>query len=143
MGVCGIKPLVSRGAMPHFPGMFRRIVLLSALALAAPPSVRADDAAAGEKIFARCKVCHTLEPGGPATLGPNLHHVYGRKAGASEGYKASETMKNSGIVWDEESLGRYLRDPKGAVPGNRMAFPGIKNDRELSDLLAYLKQATQ
>jgi len=123
--------------------MIRRAVPIVVLALAAAGGARAEDIAAGNKVFARCKVCHTLEAGGPATLGPNLHHVFGRKAGTAEGYKASEPMKNSGLVWDEATLARFVRDPKQTIPGNRMAFPGVKNDQELADLLAYLKQATQ
>jgi len=121
--------------------MIRAAILLIA-ALAAIPAGAADPAA-GARVFDRCKVCHTLEAGGRATLGPNLHHVYGRAAGSAEGFKSSDPMKNSGIEWNDDTLGRFLRDPKGALPGNRMAFPGIKDDEELADLLAYLKQATQ
>ena len=77
------------------------------------------------------------------TVGPNLHGVFGRKAGSLDGYAYSAAMKNSGIVWDDETLAKYLRDPRGSMPGNKMAFPGIKNDEELANLLAYLHQATQ
>ncbi len=122
--------------MIRLGALFLLLVVLSSAAHAA-------DAAAGAKVFDRCKVCHTLEPGGRAILGPNLHQVFGRAAGTAPGFKPSDALKNSGIVWDDESLARFLRDPKGALPGNRMAFPGVKNDEELADLLAYLKQATQ
>jgi cytochrome c len=108
-----------------------------------PRGAAAADVAAGEKVFARCKICHSVQAGAPNPVGPNLHGVFGRKAGSVEGYNYSEAMKNSGIVWDDESLAKYLRDPRGSLPGNKMAFPGLKNDDEMANLLAYLHQATQ
>ena len=116
--------------------------LILGLALAARPCVAAD-AAAGKMVFNRCHICHTLEAGGRNGTGPNLHGLFGRKAGAVEHFKYSEAMKNSGIVWDRATLEKYLRDPKEFVPGTRMAFPGIESDEEIADLLAYLREATQ
>jgi cytochrome c len=103
----------------------------------------AADVEAGKVVFNRCKVCHKLEAGGSGALGPSLHGVFGRKAGSAEGYNYSEAMKSSGIVWDDETLAKYVGDPKTFIPGNKMAFPGIRNEAELANLLAYLKQATQ
>ncbi len=88
-------------------------------------------------------ICHALDAAGGNRVGPNLHGIFGRKAGTTPGFDASEAMKNSGIVWDEDSLARFLRDPKTAVPGNHMSFPGIDDDAVLRDLLQQLKQATQ
>lgn len=113
------------------------IVLLLAV------SAQAADVAAGQKIFAKCRVCHTLAAGAPSTVGPNLHGLYGRKAGSLAGFGYSKAMKAAGIVWDDDTLAQYLRDPKAFIPGNRMAFPGIKNGEEIANLLAYLKQATK
>jgi len=76
-------------------------------------------------------------------VGPNVHCMFGRKAGATDGFAYSPVMKNSGIVWNDDSVANYLRDPKGSMPGNKMAFPGIKDEKEMADLLAYLHQATQ
>jgi len=118
-------------------------LLLGAAVLACPAVALAADAEAGKAAFKRCQVCHRLEAGGAASIGPNLHGVFGRKAGSVEGFAYSEAMKNSGVVWDDETLAKYLSDPKGFVPGNKMAFPGIKNEAELTNLLAYLKQASQ
>jgi cytochrome c len=101
------------------------------------------DVDAGRVVFNRCKICHTVDAGGRHTLGPNLHGIYGRKAATIEGFAYSEALKNSEITWDDETLARYLKDPKDAIPGNRMAFPGVKNEREMADLLAYLKDATK
>ncbi|HEX3536388.1 MAG TPA: cytochrome c family protein [Stellaceae bacterium] len=108
-----------------------------------PLAAQAADIDAGKTVFNRCKVCHKLEAGASGSLGPSLHGVFGRKAGTVEGYNYSAAMKESGIVWDDETLEKYLRDPKGFIPGNKMAFPGLRDDTERANLLAYLKQATQ
>lgn len=112
------------------------------IAPAATP-VRAADLGAGQKIFARCRICHTTAAGAPSTVGPNLHGLFGRKAGSLPGFDYSPAMKASGVTWNADTLTKYLRDPRGFIPGNRMAFPGIENDAELADLVAYLKQATK
>jgi cytochrome c len=91
----------------------------------------------------KCKICHSLDKGGPNRVGPNLFGVFGRKAGTFVGFAYSDAMKNSGIVWDDDTLDKFLRDPKESLPGNRMSFPGVKDDASLHALLQSLKQATQ
>jgi cytochrome c len=112
------------------------------LLLAGAPAVAAD-VASGQAQFNKCKICHTVEAGGRNTVGPNLHGVFGRKAGNLDNFAYSEAMKTSGITWDDDALTKYLRNPREMVPGGKMAFPGIKDDKEIADLLAYLHQATQ
>jgi len=109
--------------------------------LAAGPALADGDAAAGEKIFTKCKTCHTLEAG-KNKVGPSLAGLIGRKAGTAPDFNYSDAMKNSGITWDEASLNDYITDPKGKIPGNKMVFPGVKKDEDRANLIAYLKQAT-
>ena len=103
----------------------------------------AADAGPGAAELQKCKICHSLDNGGPNRVGPHLYGVFGRKAGSVAGFAYSDAMKNSVIVLDDASLAKFLRDPKADLPGNRMSFPGIKDDAALGDLLTRLKQATQ
>ena len=100
----------------------------------------AQDAAAGEKVFAKCKICHQIGEGAKNMVGPVLNGVVGRKAGTYEGYHYSDANKNSGITWDEATLKEYLKDPRAKVPGTKMVFPGLKSDEDIANVIAYLKQ---
>jgi cytochrome c len=113
------------------------------LAVMASSGALGADVAKGERVFQQCKACHTIDKGGKKSVGPNLFAVFGRKAGGLEGFAYSEAMKNSGIVWDEASLAEYIRDPRKRIPGNKMAFPGLKQQAQIDDVIAYLKSATQ
>jgi cytochrome c len=83
-----------------------------------------------------------VEKGGASALGPNLHGLFGRKAGTGGGYKSSEAMIKSGIAWDDKTLADYLKDPKGRVPGTKMVYAGMKQEAQLQDMVAFLKKAT-
>jgi cytochrome c len=121
-----------------------RVVAASAIILLAFTSASAraqGDPAKGEQVFKRCQACHVVNQ--PANrVGPTLQGVIGRKAGSVEGFKYSEANKNSGVTWDEATLDKYLADPKAFMPGNKMAFPGLKKPEERADVIAYLKQAS-
>ena len=110
------------------------------LAVCTGPSL-AQEAAAGEQVFKRlCLPCHDVGPEAKIKLGPPLNGIDGRKAGTFEGFNYSEANKSSGIVWSEQSFPTYIRAPMQAMPGTRMAFVGIKNDKDIADLWAYLKE---
>ena len=101
----------------------------------------AQDAAAGEQVFRRmCSPCHDIGEEAKIKLGPPLNGTDGRKAGAHEGFNYSPANKSSGITWNQEAFTKYIRAPMQEMPGTRMAFVGIKNDNDIANLWAYLKQ---
>jgi cytochrome c len=104
----------------------------------APAIAPAQDAEAGKKVFNKCAPCHAIGPGATNKVGPNLNGVIGRKAGTEEGFAYSDAMKKAGWVWDEAIFKEYITDPKKKVPGNKMLFPGVKDETERDDLYAYL-----
>ena len=119
-----------------------KIFLFSALfcGLSAAPAMASGDAAAGEKLFKRCKACHVVDAEKHKT-GPHLVNIMGRTAGTVEGYKRySKAIKASGIVWNEETLDRYLEKPKAYVKGTRMAFSGLRKEADRANVIAYLKR---
>ncbi|PJK30893.1 c-type cytochrome [Minwuia thermotolerans] len=114
------------------------------LALALGGAAQADgDPASGFKVFKKCGACHKIKPGQPSQVGPNLHGLFGREAGTGDFGRYSEAMKASDVVWTEETLAAWLRDPRGFIPGNKMAFPGLKKEEDVRDLIAFLKRATR
>jgi cytochrome c len=102
----------------------------------------AGDPNAGAQVFRTCAACHTLAPGEHRT-GPSLAGVFGRKAGSAAGFQRySEALRSAGLVWREDTLGAFLADPQGFLPGNRMTFPGIDDAQARADVIAYLQTAT-
>jgi cytochrome c2 len=120
--------------MIRIAAMLPLLLVLAAPAWAQP---------AGAAAFNRCKVCHSLAAGAHSPVGPDLHELFGRTAGTAPGFSFSPAMQKSGVVWNDDTLAKFLRDPQGFMPGNRMGFPGIRDEKELADLLTYLKQATE
>ena len=118
----------------------RLFVTATALLLASATASLAQDAASGEKIFAQCRACHQIGPTAKNAVGPVLNGLFGRKAGTIEGYAYSPANKNSGITWDEATFREYIKDPKAKIPGTKMIYPGLKDEKRIDDLIAYLKQ---
>lgn len=114
--------------------------LLAVAMIAAVPALAAaeGDPAKGEKVFRKCKACHSVGPGAKNKVGPELNGLVGRPAGSVEGYNYSPAMKGSGLTWDEATLNTYLTKPKDLVPGTKMIFAGLKKDDQRADIIAYL-----
>ncbi|UZE52064.1 cytochrome c family protein [Rhodopseudomonas sp. P2A-2r] len=118
----------------------RRLIFIAMLAVAGSAQVRAQDAAAGEKVFGTCKLCHQIGENAKNGVGPNLNGVIGRKSGSVPGYSYSVANKESGITWDEATFREYIKDPKAKVPGTKMIYAGLKDEQKTNDLVAFLKQ---
>lgn len=118
-----------------------RTLFLAVWVLAASTSQSlAQSAEKGERVFAQCRACHQIGETAKNLVGPQLNGVFGRKTGTVEGYGYTEANKNANITWDEATFREYMLDPKGKIPGTKMAFAGIKNPQQITDLIAYLKQ---
>jgi cytochrome c len=113
---------------------FSRLALAAAAVMLSQQAVAADAPAA----FTPCKACHKVDAGANG-IGPSLFGVMGSKAGtAASGFKYSPAMAGYGKVWDEATLTAYLADPKGAIPGNKMTFAGVKSPDDVKAIVAYL-----
>jgi cytochrome c len=96
----------------------------------------------GQAKFALCQACHTVTAGGPNMTGPNLHGIFGRKAGTLPGYTYSDAMKGAGWTWDAQHLDAWLAGPTKVLPGTKMTFVGLPNPKDRVDVIAYLKIAS-
>jgi cytochrome c len=119
----------------------RWIVLAGALCVGpVAPAAAAADAQRGEQIYARCLACHALAYD---RVGPRHCGLFGRRAGSVPGFDYSPAMKTSNITWNERSLARFLAKPLAVVPGTTMTYDGVADARDRSDLIAYLKSASE
>ena len=109
---------------------------VAGLLFAAP--AQANDAAAGEKVFKKCKACHYVDREKNKS-GPHLVNIVGRSAGAVEGFKYSKAMAESGLVWDAATLAGFLAKPKKYLKGTKMSFAGLKKESDIANVIAYLK----
>ena len=119
-----------------------RAILTAALLIGAALPAAAQDAEAGQRVFNQCRACHSINEGGRNGVGPNLHGIIGRKAGSSEGFRYSASLREKaegGLTWDEDTLRAYIANPKAVIPAGSMSYPGLRNEQQLNDLLAYLK----
>ena len=122
--------------------MLRKSLIAAALTLALGPVAFAQDAKEGEEVFKACRQCHQVGPTAKNGVGPILNGIVGRKAGTIEGFNYSPANKEAGEkgwVWSEEVLDKYLANPREAMPGNRMAYVGVKDAQDRKDLIAFLK----
>lgn len=109
------------------------------LLLAAPALQAADPLAAGKAAFQRCANCHQVGPGARSNFGPQLNGILGRRAGSAPDFDYSPALGKAGFVWNDKNLAAFLRDPDAVVPGNKMRFWGLRSERQIAALLAYLR----
>jgi cytochrome c len=119
-------------------------ICLLALAIASSSATAAyaeeGDATRGETVYQRCQACHALAAN---RVGPKHCGLFGRKAGTAAGYQYSAAMRKYGVTWDEATIDHFIENPMKVVPGTKMGYAGIKDPQERTDLIAYLKKATQ
>jgi cytochrome c len=118
--------------------IMRPSILVTGMALAfslATPAFAAD-VDHGKQVFQACAACHTDRPD---AIGPSLKGIFGRKAAALEDYRYSNPMKRANLIWDDANLRAYVSDPQAKIPGNRMPFAGLHDQKDLDDVIAYLK----
>jgi len=113
------------------------VLVLALLTGAATPAI-AQDVAAGEQSFRKCAACHQVGETARNTIGPVLNGLAGRKSGTIENFNYSDANKSAAITWDEAAFVDYIKDPKAKIPGTKMLFAGIKDEKEAKDLWAYL-----
>jgi cytochrome c len=123
--------------------MLARMTLLLLTAATAPGAMAADASVEnGEEVFKKCRACHDVGPTAKNKVGPILNGLFGRKAGTIEGFNYSDANRKAGEagwVWTDDVMMKYLENPREAMPGNRMAFVGLKDEQDRKDLIAYLK----
>ena len=115
---------------------FGALMILTVTATA--PAAMAQDVAAGKSSFNKCLACHAIGEGAKNKVGPVLNGLDGRHSGSVEGYSYSDANKNSGITWGKDVFLEYIKEPKAKIPGTKMVFAGIKNEKEANDLWAYV-----
>lgn len=118
----------------------KQVVIAAVVLVASAGASFAQDVEAGEASFKKCAPCHDIGEDARNKVGPELNGLNGRKSGSAAGFSYSDANKQSGITWDEQTFKEYIKDPRAKVPGTKMIFPGIKNEKEVDNLWAYLKQ---
>jgi cytochrome c len=118
--------------------MLKSILALSLIAMSLPAF--AGDPKAGAQVFKKCLACHAVGEDAKNKVGPVLNGLFGRPAGSVPGYDYSDANKNSGIVWTPEVFAEYIKNPREYIKGTKMAFAGLKKDKEIEDITAFLAQ---
>jgi cytochrome c len=114
------------------------IALVAMTGAAAAQATKPEDHP-GAEIFKKCRACHQVGETAKNVVGPKLNGLFGRKSGTIEGFNYSEANKSSGVTWDEATFSKYIADPRAFMPGNKMAFVGLKDEKEIADLIGFLK----
>ena len=136
LAACGSGETSSPPAAPPPPPLTdaERATLLAAL----PAPYAQADLENGRAVFARCRSCHTIVPGGSNMTGPNLNGVIGRVAGTHAGFNYSPALKSAGFTWDGDKIEHWLENPRTFLAGNKMSFPGLPDATDRRDVVAYI-----
>ncbi len=142
LAACGPTESPSSSSAPQTPAAPSTpapdVAELQARVASLPAPYDAADYEAGRRVFAQCRSCHTTDAGGGNRVGPNLHGVFGREIGTQDGFAYSQPVQEADFVWDADQLDDWLANPQTFLPGNRMAFAGVRNDEQRRDVIAYL-----
>ena len=138
---CGpSQPAPSAPSAPAAPEVSSAEMQARIVALPAPYNEASYEG--GRRVFAQCRSCHTIDAGGGNRVGPNLHGVFGREIGTAEGFTYSQPVQEANFVWDADHLDHWLANPQTFLPGNRMAFAGVRDETQRRDVIAYLMAET-
>jgi cytochrome c len=122
---------------------FYAMAFAALIASSVPAWAQIGDATRGERMYRACVACHSLEPNRNMT-GPSLAEVWNRRSGSLASFpRYSPALKSAGIIWTDDTLDEWIKDPQHFIPGNTMTFAGLKDARQRADLLAFLKDATR
>ncbi len=119
----------------------RFTVALMSISLLGATALAEGNAENGETVFRKCRTCHDIGPKAKNKVGPHLNGIVGRKAATREGYSYSPVFKAlgaKGVVWDGETLLKYITKPNDMAPRSKMVFPGLTEEGDRKDLLEYL-----
>jgi cytochrome c len=142
LAACGQQGAAEQSAPAAPPRPAPTAAEKAALLAVLPAPYNTADVQNGQRVFARCRSCHTVTKGGPNMTGPNLYGVFGRTAGTAAKYNYSTVVKNAGFVWDAEQLDHWLENPRTFLRGTKMTFPGIQDAADRRDVIAFLKVET-
>lgn len=119
------------------------ISIVNAQGISVTPNMNDQLLKRGQRMFLRCRTCHTLEKDGKHGTGPNLYGIFGSKSASKESFAYSPALMNSEIIWSEETIENWMRKPRDFVRGTSMAFVGLKKPEDRKALIAYLKKNTR
>lgn len=143
LAACGQSEAPSSTASPSQPAAEAPdTAALQAAVAVLPAPYNEANYEAGRRVFAQCRSCHTINDGGQNRVGPNLHGVFGREIGTVEGFTYSQPVQDADFIWDAAQLDHWLANPQTFLPGNRMAFAGVRNETQRRDLIAYVMVAS-
>jgi cytochrome c len=137
LAACGSPEQASTPGAPP-PAAQPDAAAMQAAIATLPEPYNAASYEAGRRVFAQCRSCHVIQAGAPHRVGPNLHGVFGREIGTAEGFTYSQAVRDANFIWDAEHLDHWLQNPQTFLPGNRMAFAGVRDETQRRDLIAYL-----